>query len=278
MTIRPLGTIPEFREVTALEAEVWGYDDLADAVGIPVFVATLKRGGILLGAYDGGRLAGFVYSFASVKDGRPAQWSHMLAVRPAQRAAGLGLALKVEQRRVCLERGFDLVEWSFDPLAAVNAHLNVRRLGAVVREYAVDLYGASDSPLHRGAPTDRFVAEWRLRSPRVEAALTACGAAGRPGGVPAFPGVARLNAVEARGGWLACAGWDRARDDDELAVVVPGRYHEMLEREPGLAAAWRLASREIFVDRFAKGFRVVDFALDGTGGGTYLLRRAAPGA
>ena len=82
MTIRPLRTIAEFREVYALESEVWGYGSSEDAVSIPVFVATLKRGGILLGAYDGSRLAGFVYSIVGLKDGRPMQWSHMLAVRP----------------------------------------------------------------------------------------------------------------------------------------------------------------------------------------------------
>ncbi|HNV04055.1 MAG TPA: hypothetical protein PLE61_02815 [Vicinamibacterales bacterium] len=274
MIIRRLRSVPEFQEVLALEAEVWGYTDLADAVGIPMFVATLKRGGILLGAYDGARLAGFVYSMAAVKDGRPTQWSHMLAVRPACRAAGVARALKLEQRRACLAQNVDLVEWSFDPLAAVNAHLNLRRLGATVREYAEDLYGASDSPLHRGAPTDRFIAEWRLRSPRVETALAAGSGPRRDGALQAFPGVVRVNATEPRGAWQACAGWDMSRGDDELAVAVPGRYQEMLASEPALAREWRAASREMFAGYLGRGYQAVDFAADGVGGGTYLLRRA----
>lgn len=273
MTIRPLGSIPEFREVSALEAEVWGYTDLADAVGIPMFVATLKRGGLLLGAYDGRVLAGFVYSLAAVKDGRPTQWSHMLAVRPRYRGAGLGLALKLAQRRACLARGIDLVEWSFDPLAAVNAQFNLRRLGAVAREYAVDLYGASDSPLHRGAPTDRLLAEWAIRSPRVEAALAAAPRPAGPGAGPAFPGVVRVNEVEPRGAWQACVRCDTSRDDGEVAVVVPGRYQEMLAREPSLAQDWRLASRDLFSAYLGRSYRAVDFAGDRDGGGAYLLRR-----
>ena len=149
MTIRRLYTIAEFQEVSALEAEIWGYTTLEDAVGIPMFVATLKRGGILLGAYDGNRLIGFVYSIAGMKDGRPTQWSHMLGVRREYRAAGVGRNLKLAQRRVCLGMGVELMEWTYDPLVAVNAHLNLHRLGATAREYAVDAYGASASPLQR---------------------------------------------------------------------------------------------------------------------------------
>ena len=150
MTIRPLRTIAEFREVFALETEIWGYTGSEDAVGMPMFVATLKRGGILLGAYDGARLVGFVYSIAGLKDGRPMQWSHMLAVRPECRATGIGRALKIEQRRACLAMGVDLMEWTFDPLVAVNAHLNLRRLGAVGREYVVDAYGDVRQPPAQG--------------------------------------------------------------------------------------------------------------------------------
>ncbi len=99
------------------------------------------------------------------------QWSHMLGVRAECRASGIGRELKLEQRRVSLAMGIDLMEWTFDPLVAVNAHLNFRRLGVVVEEYVVNVYGDSVSPLHKGAPTDRFIAQWRMRSPRVEAAL-----------------------------------------------------------------------------------------------------------
>ena len=120
-------------------------------MGIPLFVATLKRGAILLGAYDSGRLIGFVFSFPGLKAGRPMQWSHMLAVRPECRVSGIGRELKLEQRRVSLAMGIDLMEWTFDPLVAVNAHLNFRRLGVVVEEYVVNVYGDSVSPLHRGA-------------------------------------------------------------------------------------------------------------------------------
>ena len=271
MTIRLLRTIPEFREVIALEQEIWGAAVPEDAVGIPLLVATVKRGGILLGAYDGGRLIGFVYSFSGLKDGRPMQWSHMLGVRPEHRASGIGRALKLEQRRVSLAMGIELMEWTFDPLVAVNAHLNVRRLGVVVDEYVLDVYGDSQSPLHKGAPTDRFIAEWWMRSPRVEAELAGRAARPAPGPDP-FPGVPRVNGVERRGDWLACSGSDLRRSERRLAVTVPAGFAGMLERQAEAARAWRMATREIFTAYLPRGYRVIDFSFaPGADRGTYLL-------
>jgi predicted GNAT superfamily acetyltransferase len=313
MIIRALHTIPEFRQVIALEQEIWGYSDAEDAVGIPIFVITVKRGGILLGAYDGDRLIGFVYSIAGLKHGRPIQWSHMLGVLPAYRATGIGRALKLEQRRISLEMGLDLMEWTYDPLVAVNAHLNFRRLGAVVEEYALNVYGESSSPLHRGAPTDRFIAQWWMRSPRVVRMLEADGVpsatrehsssraaqprslrAGKPPGHDSrrvanpqspIPGIPVVNTVERRGDGLACTGHDLDRTDPELGVAIPSDFNEMLERRPDRAHAWRMASREIFIHYFSKGYRVVDFSfVPGGDEGRYLLRldnsehRVGPGS
>ena len=273
-TIRPLLTIPEFREVIALEQEIWGTSIPEDAVGVPLFVATLKRGAILLGAYDGSRLVGFVFSFPGLKDGRPMQWSHMLGVRKDYRATGIGRELKLEQRRRSLAMGIDLMEWTFDPLVAVNARLNFRRLGVVVEEYVVNAYGESASPLHLGAPTDRFIAHWQMRSPRVAAVL---GGAGAPAGGDAWADVPRVDDVGHRDGWLVCAGLDLAREEPELAVAIPPGFIDMLEHRPDLAHAWRMATREIFTTYLSKGYRVVDFMFEpGADRGTYLLRAGTP--
>jgi predicted GNAT superfamily acetyltransferase len=279
MIIRALHTIPEFRDIVALEQDIWGYGDPEDGVGIPMFIITVKHGGILLGAYDGDRLIGFVYSIAGLKHGRPMQWSHMLGVRPEYRGAGIGRDLKLEQRRLSLEMGIDLMEWTFDPLVAINAHLNFRRLGVVVDEYALNVYGDSSSPLHKGAPTDRFIAQWWMRSSRVEAALDGAASPTPPPSAPVFPGVARVNTVERRGDWLACAGYDAARTDRELVTIIPAGFNDMLHRQPSLAHEWRMASREIFGGYLSRGYRVVDFSfLPGSGEGAYLLQADAAGA
>ena len=95
----------------------------------------------------------------------------MLAVLPQYRNTGLGRRLKLAQRDDALERGIDLMEWTFDPLEIKNAHLNIARLGAIARRYMRNIYGPSTSPLQGGLPTDRLVVEWWLRSERVRRAL-----------------------------------------------------------------------------------------------------------
>src|SRR3954451_3218117 len=148
MHIRPLTTLEDCRRVAALERRVWGYTDWEEVVPPLVLIVSIKRGGILLGAVDErDELHGFVYSMPGLKQGRPMQWSHMLGVLPDARGAGLGRRLKLAQREATLAMGLDLIEWTFDPLQALNAHFNAK-LGAVVEEYEENAYGDSSSPLH----------------------------------------------------------------------------------------------------------------------------------
>jgi predicted GNAT superfamily acetyltransferase len=167
VTYRDLTTLEEFAAVVDLEREIWGpgYDEV---VPVPILAVTVMRGGILVGAFVGKRMVGFVYSLPGIKDGKPTQWSHMLGVLDAYRNDGAGQALKLLQRERTLAMGLDLIEWTYDPMQAMNAHLNFVKLGVVVEEYEVNVYGESSSPLHRGNPTDRFVCEWWIRTPHVE--------------------------------------------------------------------------------------------------------------
>src|ERR1019366_5120641 len=111
-------------------------------------------------------LVGFAMALPGYRDGKPYLHSHMLAVLPEYRNGGLGRRLKLAQRDDALARGFDRMEWAFDPLEIKNAHLNLVRLGAIVRRYIRDFYGPSTSLLQGGLPTDRLVAEWWLRAAR----------------------------------------------------------------------------------------------------------------
>ena len=176
LIIRELTTIEDCRLVADLEKQVWGYTDNEDVVPPPVLIVSAKRGGILLGAFDeAGVMKGFVYSIPALKDGVLTQWSHMLGVTPDARDSGLGLTLKLAQRERSLAMGIELIEWTYDPLQALNAHLNFTKLGVVVEEYEENIYGVSSSPLHSGSPTDRFVAEWRLNAPHVVRRIEAKG-------------------------------------------------------------------------------------------------------
>ena len=274
MQIRALTTLEECRQVAALERSVWGYADAEDVVPPPVLIVSIKRGGILLGAFDdGGAMRGFVYSMAAIKNGRPTQWSHMLGVMPEMRAAGLGARLKLAQRQAALDMGLDLIEWTYDPLQAANAHLNFSKLGIVVEEYEENIYGESTSVLHRGTPTDRFVAEWKLREPHVVRRIVSAGVPTvRDSSVAATP---VINPSVPGEPWLRPGPVDLDVDERRVLVEIPVGFTEMLERDAALAGGWRMSTRAAFQTYFGRGYRAVDFFLNRDAGrGQYLLARA----
>lgn len=270
--IRRLTTIDDCRRVVALEREVWGYTDSEDVVPPPVLIVSIKRGGILLGAFDEADvMKGFVYSMPSIAQGRAAQWSHMLGVAADARGSGLGGALKAAQRQAALDMGVDLIEWTYDPLQTTNAHLNFVKLGIVVEEYAENIYGDSSSPLHRGVPTDRFIAAWRLREPHVERRMAAgAGLLARDSSVALAPVV---NPTAAGARWRAPGRSDLSLDARRLLVEIPVGFSEMLAADAPLALDWRMTTREVFTRYLGQGYRVVDF-FRGAEVGQYLLARS----
>jgi predicted GNAT superfamily acetyltransferase len=269
--VRPITTLEECQQVAALEKAVWGFTDAEDVVPPSLLIVSIKRGGLLLGAFaDDGALHGFVYSMPATKEGRLTHWSHMLAVIPEARQTGLGLRLKLAQREYAIRAGIDLIEWTFDPLQALNAHLNFARLGVVVEEYEQDVYGRSTSPLHLGTPTDRFVAEWRLTAPHVERRISMPDATSiRDSSVlSALP----VNRAEQKGEWLEPLPPRLDASDRRLLVEIPTEFTEMQSRAPDVAMKWRLVTRSIFQNYLRRGYRVVDFFLSREARrGQYLL-------
>jgi predicted GNAT superfamily acetyltransferase len=168
--IRSCHCIEEFQACVRLEREVWKSADI-DVVPIPLFVIAAGTGGQVLGAFRDDQLIGFTMAIAGWRDRRPFLHSHMTAVSGEYRDRGVGRRLKVFQRADALARGISLIEWTFDPLVTKNAYFNFLRLGAIARRYVPNAYGITTSPLHGALPTDRLVAEWHLRSPRVRRIL-----------------------------------------------------------------------------------------------------------
>jgi predicted GNAT superfamily acetyltransferase len=298
-----LTTLEQFREVERLEGEIWGPIDL---VPVPIMAVSVRRGAVLVGAFDGPRLAGFVYSFPALRPSagsghyvalsahtaiaesapkgpdpdRPAasHWSHMLGVHPDYRGAGLGRALKVSQRARVLALGIDLIEWTYDPLQALNAHLNFVSLGAIVEEYEENVYGESTSPLHGGLPTDRFVCQWWIARPHVARRIA------RHDSTDALTLVSHevasapvVNDTTVLDGWLECGDLHLGLGDRRVAVDIPLDFTKMLAAHPERAKRWRFQTRELFTHYFARGYRVVDFALHGEQSrGRYLLTSIPP--
>jgi len=260
--------------VVELERAIWGYTDWNDVITVPAFIITVKRGGILIGAFDlQERMIGFAFSLVGLKDGRATQWSHMMGVVAEHRRSGVGRALKLAQRERAIAADFDLMEWTFDPLQAPNAHLNFCKLGVVCDEYVRNLYGESTSSLHQGTATDRFVVQWHLRTPHVERRIgkAVSAIAVRDHGVGSAP---VANSTEASGAWCKSAAGDLTIETPRLWIEIPMQFTEMQRDAPALAREWRQQTRTLFEHYFARGYRAVDFELQRERrSGRYLLSK-----
>jgi predicted GNAT superfamily acetyltransferase len=167
ITIRDIESVAQMKTLEKLQQDVWGWDDL-DTTPLMDFIILKELGGTLIGAFDGEHLIGFAFGFVGLHEERVVFHSHMLAVHPDYREHGIGLRLKLAQRASALERGFEHITWTFDPLQSTNGHLNFHKLGVVASEYKVNFYGdQSSSPLHRYIGTDRLWVDWFLNSKRV---------------------------------------------------------------------------------------------------------------
>ena len=270
LEIRPLAGIEEYRACVALQEATWG-EGFSERVPTAILKVAQILGGVASGAWNSdGRLEGFVFGMTGVRGEEVVHWSDMLAVRSDMRGRGLGRALKLHQRQLLLARGIRTMLWTFDPLRARNAHLNFAKLGIVATDYRLDMYGDTDSPLHRGIGTDRLIALWLLDSPRVVARIstpyTTDGSQDRPSsatdpwpttGAPAIvdrqPGPADLPRPTTP---------DLERSEPILRVVVPPDIGRIIEQDPSLGQAWRDATRAAFDHYLSRGWRVQEFVRD----------------
>lgn len=237
--IRPCRTREELARCVDLQKEIWGYADL-EVYPLRLFVNLGRIGGHVVGAFTArSEMVGFVASLPAWRKGRRYFHSLSLGVLSGHENRGVGRALKLAQRRLVLRAGVELIEWTFDPLRVKNAFFNIERLGAVCRRYVVDHYGAVDSRLQGGLPSDRLVAEWWIKSPRVRRALR---------GKPARP-ASRQPAAE---------------------VVIPAGTEAPRRFELAKARAIQRRVRGEFLKYFACRLTVTHFALDGPSG-RYLL-------
>jgi chorismate synthase len=198
-------------------------------------------------------------------------WSHMAGVLPDYRG-GLGYRLKLAQRDRALAQGYDLIEWTFDPMQAMNAHFNFAKLGGVVTEYAINFYGESTSALHRGTPTDRIVLSWNISSPHVVRRIEDAGAirvrAQEVGDAPI------VNTTTMEGEWRKTTAIDLTRSERRIWIEIPTGFTQMQQQAPDRALAWRMDVRQMFQEYLAKGYRAVDFVLQREAGfGRYLLAK-----
>lgn len=253
--IRPLESIAEFRACEALQRRVWVLPNDLEVVPLHLLLTAHRNGGLVLGAFDGNDLVGFLFGFPAYDQaGRPKHCSHMMGVDPGCQGAGIGYQLKLAQREFALARGLDLVTWTYDPLESRNAYLNIHKLGGVCRTYIRDYYGPLDDGLNYGLPTDRFQVDWWIAGKSVEKHLA--GKVGEPDNGSAF----KANAIgQTPGGLMSPGPLTLDADLPTIQVETPADYQAIKAADTGLALEWRLAMRQVFEAYFAAGYTVVDF-------------------
>ncbi|MBI3474095.1 MAG: GNAT family N-acetyltransferase [Acidobacteria bacterium] len=223
----------------ALHKEVWSFSD-AELVPVRLFVVANKIGGQVMGAFSGETLVGFAMALPGMRNGHAYLHSQMLAVRQEYRNAGLGRRLKLSQREDAIARGFELMEWTFDPLEIKNAYLNIEKLGAIARRYNVNQYGLTTSPLQGGLPSDRLVAEWWMKSRRVEAVL---------------------------------ANGSRPKFEARIGIAVPAEIYEWKASTAtrAKAAENQARIRAELQEAIGDGLTILGYERDGMGNGKFLL-------
>jgi predicted GNAT superfamily acetyltransferase len=159
VSLRPLTSVQDAESVLEVMIATWGNHQLLPR---EMIVALGESGNAPYGALADGLLVGYVLGWAGVdRDGLHVH-SHMLATLPHRRHRGVGFALKLAQRAQALEQGIRVVRWTFDPMVARNAWLNLGKLGAVADRFRRDFYGRMSDTLNEGERSDRLVVRWDL--------------------------------------------------------------------------------------------------------------------
>lgn len=258
MEIRKIESLAEMREVERLQREIWGVDDLEVYPALALKPQT-EVGGILIGAFDQGRMVGFVFGFPGIMDHEKIIHSDMLGISEGYRSQNLGYLLKLAQREAALQRGIEIITWTFDPLQSRNAYFNFNKLGVISDRYYVDYYGVTSSFLHRFG-TDRLWVTWLLNSERVKSRIEGQMKPTAPGDLDQLLHLVRVcENVEP-----VC---DDFREASQLVIEIPSQITGHHER-------WREATRQAFTSAIDAGYVVDGFYVnEARAVGSYLLRQ-----
>src|SRR5438552_12001933 len=246
----------DFEACVQLQREVWRLADVEITSAIQLIATTWAGGLVHLAETAEGTPVGFAYAFPALRGGVPHLHSDMLAVRPGQQRRGVGVRLKWAQRADALKAGIALITRTYDPLQALNANLNLRRLGATGNEFVENFYGVTTSELHHGMPSVRLMVGWDLSAPRVQERAQATAL---PPTVPA-PVLPRINDVKWQAGWPVSSDPRLDLEAPELLLEIPPEWDVLCQAAPRVAAGWQERVRRAFQAYLGRGYVVADFA------------------
>lgn len=256
--IRLLQTLDEMAMAVELQKVYWG-DDAHDLVPQHMLMSMAQAGGHVHGAFDNERLVGILLGFLGADidpdDDQSAPhrlyvMSKRMIVLPGNRGRKIGERLKWAQREFAFRHHINLVQWTFDPVLARNAYLNLRKLGAVIQTYKRDYFGTNaDHPTLHG---DRVVANWWVGHEHVARQFANERAT--------VPSVAYANQTMIdTDGLLKPIGYERP-DYEAIALEIPKEFVPLERLNPQLGQQWRDHIRHAFMDLLSAGYIAIDMA------------------
>lgn len=263
IVIRPIVSLDELVACVALQDRVWG-EGFSEAVPVSLLKAAAYVGGLTIGAFGSdGTLLGFVFGLTGIVDGRTVHWSHLLGVLDSARNLGVGRMLKEYQREELAKRGIPEMRWTFDPLIAKNAHLNLNILGARVERFTPNMYGTTATPLHHGLPTDRFVVACGTSAGGRQRSGTHVDVASSP--ILALEPASREEVAEVQRGHAPV-----------IRLEIPSDFQQLATDEPDRAAKVQSTVRAHLLWVFENGYTVAGLHRDAVRSRAYYILTSAP--
>ena len=248
IVIRDLTTYAEFLQVREVQRACWGFGG-DEGLYPPILLTASQNGGVVLGAFDGDKLVGYLFGFLGLHENRgPLKLcSQTMGVLADYRRRGIAESLKWAQRDRALKLGLRLVTWTYDPLEGPNAYLNLHKLNGIARIYKRNVYGEHFGALNEGLPTDRFMIEWwveqisnfKFQISNIKKVV--------------------VTRVEGSGADQRLVEYDLKSEEEAVRVEVPVDVQTIRKADMALAVDWRVKTREIFETYFARMYVAVDF-------------------
>ncbi len=265
--IRPLMTLDEMRVAAELQRVFWG-DDVESVIPAHMLFSMANYGGHVLAALDDDKMIGMLVGFlgtSTQETNRPAMAnlqlvSKRMVVLPAYRNQGIGYHLKLAQRDIAVRQGVRLVTWTYDPLMAVNAYLNIHKLGAVSHIYHENYYGTQEEGgLTVAGSSDRLFVEWWVTNRRVEERINGTrGDLALKQYLEANTPILNPTTAETSGTpWPAEKSLSVA--GSLVLLEIPMDYQGIARTDLVLAQAWRAHTRDLFGRLLNKGYVATDF-------------------
>jgi predicted GNAT superfamily acetyltransferase len=254
--IRDLTKYEEFTQVIQVQQKIWGLNN-AGGLYAPMLKTIAENGGTVIAAFDADKMIGFVVGFLGRHaDGKIKLCSQTMGVLAEYRNQNVGSTLKWAQRQKMLPTEIVLITWTYDPLEAPNARLNIRTLGGTARAYQENIFGENFSALTQNLATDRFIVEWWIKSDRVEQ---------RSKGVSEPIGLDSpiVNRCVGSSSDRRIESIDLNNEASLIRVEIPNDLQSIKKTNLSLAKDWRLKTREVFENYFARGYQAIDFVRAG---------------